>query len=68
MLATILNELKELSDGIVKWDDEQSYQTLYRLKYDKLRVLVMFSINLLRESSSRSIYNSVDVSLNLNII
>ena len=64
IMESTLKLLNELSSGTIKADSEQHFELLYEEQCQKLRDLVSFWINLLKESNSRSIYNSVDVSLN----
>lgn len=63
ILETTIEDIRKLSNGTERCTDQQEFENKYSQKCEKLTTLLIFSTNLLRESSSRSIYNSVDVSI-----
>lgn len=63
IMEKTIEEVKQISNGTQRFESESEFDQIYRRKCDKLCTLLTFSANLLRESSSRSIYNSVDVSI-----
>ena len=65
IMEKTIEEVKEISSGTQRFESESEFEQVYKGKCERLSTLLTFSANLLRESSSRSIYNSVDVSIHL---
>jgi len=64
--AGCLSQIVGLNTATVRSESQEHYEQLMQEQYDILKILLQFTTNLLRESGSRSIYSSVDVSsLNL---
>jgi len=61
IMANIIRDIRELADGTQRCSQED-YKQMHKEKCTMLKTLLTFTNNLLRESSSRTIYNSVDVS------
>ena len=59
----LIEGIQKLANGTERCESQQQLDQLYQEKCTGLCTLLTFTTNLLRESSSRSIYNSVDVSI-----
>ena len=62
LLEKTVTEVKELTSGKNRVTEEE-FEKKMQAKMQDLADMLSFTINLLREAGSRSIYNSVDVSI-----
>jgi hypothetical protein len=65
LMKNSVEELNKLNEGKERVENQLDYETKAKVHIENLKTLLNFSANLLRDSTSRSIYNSADVSTHI---